>query len=111
VGRDRTTVAMSTYFVCDGGENEADAIVKAAIGPLMNAHVKEGKIASWNWLQHIAGGKYRRLLVIDGKDHTAVLEYWNALTQALDEAHPELAQRFTEICDSHSDYIWDMGVE
>jgi hypothetical protein len=111
VGRDRTTVAMSTYFVCDGEENEADAIVKTAIGPLMNTHVEEGKIASWNWLEHIAGGKYRRLLVIDGKDHTAVLEYWHTLTGALGEAQPELARRFTDICDSHSDYIWDMGVE
>jgi hypothetical protein len=111
VARERARVAMSTYFVCDSREQEADAIVKTAIGPVMNGHVKEGKISAWNWMRHVAGGKYRRILVIDGADHTAVLEYWNALTAALDEANPELFRRFGDICDSHTDYVWDMGVE
>lgn len=111
VARDRAKVAMSTYFVCDSREKEADAIVKSAFAPVMNAHVKEGKIASWNWLQHVAGGEYRRILVIDAADHISVLDYWNALDQALTDAQSELSQRFTEICPSHTDYIWDMGVE
>jgi hypothetical protein len=107
VARDRAKVAMSTYFVCDSREKEADAIVKSAFAPVMNAHVKEGKIASWNWLQHVAGGEYRRILVIDAADHISVLDY----DQALTDAQSELSQRFTEICPSHTDYIWDMGVE
>jgi hypothetical protein len=111
VGRDRTKVAMSTYFVCGSAEAEADAIVKAAFAPVMNAHVKEGKIASWNWLRHVAGGEYRRLLVIDGADHTSLLEYWNTMDQALEESQPELSRRFNEICPSHTDYVWDLGVE
>jgi hypothetical protein len=111
VARDRAKVAMSTYFVCGSREKEADAIVESAFAPVMNAHVKEGKIASWNWLRHVAGGKYRRLLVIDAADHTSVLEYWNAFDQALTDAQPELSQRFTDICPAHSDYIWDMGTE
>lgn len=111
IARDRAKVAMSTYFVCDSREKEADAIVKAAFAPVMNAHVKEGKIASWNWLEHLAGGKYRRILVIDATDHASVLDYWNAFDQALADAQPELSQRFTEICPSHTDYIWDMGTE
>jgi hypothetical protein len=111
IAQERATVAMSTYFVCDSREDEADAIVKTAIAPVMDAHVKEGKISAWNWMEHVAGGNYRRILVIDGKDHTAVLEYWNALTGALGEANPELFQRFGDICDSHTDYIWDIGVE
>jgi hypothetical protein len=108
VARDRTKVAMSTYFVCDSREKEADAIVKSVFAPVMNAHVKEGKIASWNWLEHVAGGKYRRILVIDATDHASVLNYWNAFDQALIDAQPELSQRFTDICPSHTDYIWDM---
>lgn len=71
----------------------------------------ECDVASWNWMRHVAGGEYRRILVIDAADHTSVLEYWNALTDALDEAQPTLAQRFTDICDSHSDFVWDIGVE
>jgi hypothetical protein len=108
VARERAKVGMSTYFVCDGREKEADAIVKSAFAPVMNAHVKEGKIASWNWLQHIAGGKYRRILVIDGADHKSVLNYWFTFDKALSDAQPELSQRFTDICPSHTDYIWDM---
>jgi hypothetical protein len=111
VARDRAKVGMSTYFVCDSREKEADAIVKSAFAPVMNAHVKEGKIASWNWLQHLVGGKYRRILVIDAADHASVLEYWSGFDQALDAAQPELSQRFTDICPAHTDYIWDMGTE
>ena len=55
--------------------------------------------------------QYRRLLAIDGTDHGSVLEYWNAFSGALNEAQPELAERFTEICPSHTDYVWDTGVE
>lgn len=111
VGRDRSKVAMSTYFVCGSREAEADAIVKSAFAPVMNAHVKEGKIVAWNWLEHVAGGKYRRILVIDFADLTSALEYWDALDQNLGEANPELSRRFTDICPSHTDYMWNMGVE
>jgi len=111
VARDRAKVAMSTYWVCDSREQEADEIFKAAFAPVMNAHVKQGKLVSWNWLEHVAGGKYRRLLVIDATDHKSVLAYWNAFDAALSEANPALFQRFIAICDSHSDYIWDLGTE
>jgi hypothetical protein len=111
VARERAKVAMSTYFVCDSREKEADAIVKTAFAPTLNAHVKEGKIASWNWLEHLAGGKYRRLLVLDGKDHKSALGYWKAFDEALSSAQPELLQRFSDICHSHSDYVWDLGTE
>jgi hypothetical protein len=111
VARERAKVAMSTYFVCDSREQEADAIIKSAFAPVLTADVKAGKIASWNWLEHVAGGEYRRILVVDAVDHASVLEYWNTLDQALADAQPELSQRFTEICPSHTDYIWDMGTD
>jgi hypothetical protein len=111
VGQSRAKVGMSTYFVCGSREAEADAIVKTAFAPVMNAHVKEGKIASWAWMEHVAGGKYRRILVIDVADHTSALEYWYALDQALGEANPQLSRRFNEICPSHTDYVWDRGTE
>ena len=111
VAQERSNVVMSTYFQCDSREKEADAIMKTAFAPVLSAHVKEGKIAAWNWLEHLAGGKYRRLLVFDGADHKSILEYWNTLDQALQDAQPELAQRFTDICHSHTDYVWDIGTE
>lgn len=109
VGRLRSPVAMSTYYVSNqSSDAEADEIVKTALAPILNQHVKEGKIASWNWLEHRMGGKYRHLLVIDGPDHKSLLKYWGILAPAFDKAQPELSRRFREICFSHSDYIWDM---
>lgn len=111
VALERAKVAISTYFVCDSREKEADAIVKTTFAPILNAQVKAGKISSWNWLEHFAGGKYRRLLVADGADHKSILNYWNAFDKTLFAAQPELAQRFFDICDSHTDYVWDLGTE
>jgi hypothetical protein len=111
VARERSKVVMSTYFECDSREKEADAIVKAAFAPVLNAHVKEGKIARWNWMEHVAGGKYRRILVLDGADHKSLLSYWSAFSPAVEAAQPELSRRFSDICHSHSDYVWDMGTE
>jgi hypothetical protein len=109
VGRVRSPVAMSTYFVCGAAdEDEADAIVKAVFAPILNQQVKDKKIASWNWLEHRMGGKYRRLLVFDGADHKSLLKFWGVLSPALDAASPTLSRRFNEICSSHTDYIWDM---
>jgi hypothetical protein len=100
---------MSTYFECDPSrEGEADEIVKSAYAPVLNQHVKDGKIVSWNWLQHVSGGEYRRILVLDGKDHKSALTYWSALSGALEKAHPELSRRFSSICSSHTDYVWDI---
>ena len=109
VGRVRSPVAMSTYFACSAaGDDEADAIVKSAYAPVLNQFVKDKKIGSWNWLEHRMGGKYRRLLVIDGADHKGLLKLWSALAPALAAASPTMSRRFNEICPSHTDYIWDM---
>jgi hypothetical protein len=109
VARDRAAVAMSTYFECDQGEeDEADEIVKSAYAPILNQHVKEGKIVSWNWMQHLSGGKYRRILVFDGTDHKSILAYWGTLSPALEKAHPDKSKRFSSICSSHTDYVWNI---
>jgi hypothetical protein len=108
VARVRSAVGMSTYYVCGNGESEADAIMKSAIAPILNRHVKEGKIASWSWLEHRMGGKYRRVLVTDSNDHKSAMKLWSTLVGAIRKEQPELFARFGEICDSHSDYIWDM---
>jgi len=108
-GRSRAAVGVSTYFQCDSREDEADAIVKTAFAPVLNQHMKDGKIANWSWLEHAIGGKYRRALVLDLADHKAAVNYWNGLAASLAKAQPELSRRFGEICSSHSDYIWDLG--
>ncbi len=110
VGRVRSAVGMSTYYVCNSREGEADAIVKSGLAPILNRFVKEGKLSSWSWLEHRMGGKYRRAIVLDSADHKSALKNWETLVGAFVKEQPELFARFGEICDSHSDYIWDMGL-
>ena len=107
IGGDRSPFAMSTYFVCNADEPEADFIVKTVFAPVLNQRVKDGMIASWIWQEHLTGGKYRRLLVLDGADEKALMKNWASLQGDLEKAAPDLARRFTEICDSHTDYIWE----
>lgn len=111
VARERSKVAMSTYFDCSSREADADAIVKSDVAPVLNAHIKEGKIAFWNWLEHIAGGQYRRLLVIDGADTKSIVSYWSTFDEAIEAARPGAMKRFGEICHAHTDYVWQMGTE
>jgi len=104
----RPAIAMSTYFQCESNEEEADAIVKAAYAPVLNQHVKEGKIAAWSWLEHVMGGLARRALVIDAASHKAALGYWAALAKTLEASSPEASKKFGSICHSHTDYVWDL---
>jgi len=109
VARVRAPFALSTYYVCSSDEDEADAIVKTAYAPVLNQDVKDGKIVSWNWLEHRLGGKYRRVMVLDAASEKAALNYWANLNTALEKAQPEFNRRFSQICSSHTDYIWDFS--
>ena len=108
VASTRSPFAMSTYFVCNSHEAEADAIVAAVFAGVLNQRVKDGTIDSWNWIEHMFGGQYRRALVVDGKDEKALLKNWATLQDDFEKASPDLARRLTDICDSHVDYIWDL---
>lgn len=109
VARVRSPFAMSTYYICHADETEADEIFKAVYAPVLNKRVADKKLVSWNWLDHRMGGKYRRVLVLDGADEKAVIQNWATLDADLDKASPALSRRFTSICESHSDYVWDMS--
>ncbi len=106
IGRDRSPFAMATYFVCNADELQADFIMKTVFAPVLNQRVKDGMIASWIWQEHLTGGKYRRLLVLDGADEKALMKNWASLQGDLEKAAPDLVRRFAEICGSHTDYIW-----
>jgi hypothetical protein len=111
VARVRSPYGMSTYYICTAAEDEADAIVKAAYAPVLNERVKSGAISSWNWMEHQFGGVYRRVLVMDGADETALLKNWSTLADTVEKASPAFARRFGEICDRHTDYIWQFGAK
>ncbi len=109
LGLERANVGLTSYMVCDSREAEADEIIQTAFAPIMNRHVQAGDIASWSWLEHFVGGKYRRALVLDASDYKSMLAYWNKLWEDLEAEHPELLREFGSICHSHTDYIWDLS--
>jgi len=110
-GRERSPFVMSTYYVCNANEPEADFIVETFLAPILNQRVKDHKIDGWVWNEHLMGGKYRRQLVVDGANPKALLQHWASLQDDEQKANPDMVHRFTEICDSHSDYIWEVGAQ
>jgi hypothetical protein len=87
-GRARSAFAMSTYYVCNAHEPEADFIVKTVYAPILNQRVKDRKIDSWTWDEHLMGGKYRRLLVVDGASPKALIQHWGSLQEELEKGQP-----------------------
>jgi hypothetical protein len=107
VGTTRGDAGFSVYYVCDSSrEDQVDALVTRIFAPVYDKMVADGKITSWGWLEHIIGGKYRRLSTFTAVDNAALLDARGALNQAFRE--DPLAKTFTDICGSHSDYIWSV---
>ncbi len=107
----RPAVAMSTYWVCDfSEENRADRIVENVFADIYNKHLEAGNITGWSWLEHNIGGKYRRLSVIDAADMSSLLFARDAIIDDLVNEAPIALDRFGAVCNSHSDYIWEVQI-
>jgi hypothetical protein len=99
---------IATYYRCStADEGEADFIVNAVLGDVFDRHVEEGNITGWGWVEHNAGGPWRRISTITAPDRTAAVTAWGEIYQELEDEHPNALHRFNEICDSHDDYIWN----
>ncbi len=108
-GGDRGEVSLSAYFVCDiNREERADEIVESHFAPILNQLVEDGKINAWGWLSHRVGGKYRRLQTMTGADHASVLAARGELLSQAGDSNEELADEFSDICFSHTDYLWNI---
>lgn len=108
-GTDRGDASLSVYYVCDiPREDRADEIVAEVIAPKLRVLQEEGKIMSWGWSSHVVGGEYRRLHTMTGADHASVLEARGELLQYMNDDHKDMADEFSGICGSHSDYLWDI---
>lgn len=111
IAQNRPSAGLSTYWVCDEGrEAVADLIVEKVYGPLYDKEVEEGRLNSWNWFSHFVGGKYRRLLVMDGTDHASLLEARGNVIQATNAANAALAAEFSNVCNGHQDVLWDIAI-
>ena len=108
----RGKVGLSAYHVCKmSQEDRADEIVEKVFAPIYNAHVGPGKLSSWGWSEHIVGGKYRRLSTMTADDWPTLLKMRGAIFEAIDEQDSALGDQFSEICGSHSDYMWEIPHE
>ena len=103
----RPLFAYATYFICTpDGESRADEIINTSFKPHYDAAVEHGDIASWSWLQHFIGGKWRRVLVIIAPNIDAIIDSSGALGEIIEDQTPEAGRAFSAICSSHEDYIW-----
>jgi hypothetical protein len=111
LAQERPSAGYSTYFTCDiSREARADTLVMEAIGPILDRHVGEGELNSWGWFSHTSGGKYRRLAVYDGADHKSVLNAVQAAIADVGAEQQAASTEFSEICNSHTDYMWNILV-
>ena len=107
---DRAEAAMSVYWVCDEGkEAAADLIFESVMADDWNEQVEAGLVNSWSWNQHYLGGKYRRLLAIDGPDHASLLEARENVIEAGAE-HGGLMSVFSDVCNGHQDNLYDVQI-
>ena len=111
VARDRPAAGLSTYWECDlAREGRADTLLTEAIAPVLQEQVSSGALNSWAWFAHVIGGKYRRLTVLDGDDVKGLLAAQADLIQEVRSRNAGALREFGEICSSHQDYLWNIGV-
>ena len=100
--------AYATYFICTPDrESRADEIIESSYKPHYDQAVEQGQIASWTWMQHYIGGQWRRVLVVVTNDMESALETSGALGEIISDQTPEAGRAFSEICNTHDDYMWE----
>jgi hypothetical protein len=104
VGRDRAPYDGTTFFACaQGGLDRADALIREAFAPRLDAMVRDGAITSWAWLAHVMGGSYTRMLIMDTTSPTATVHAWERLGEGISAP---AGTEFDTLCPTHQDYIW-----
>lgn len=106
----RGNAAFSTYYVCDQGrEDQVDDLVKTVLGPAFDKMVGDGKLKTWAWNEHIVGGEYRRLATISAADLKTLMEARAAVVESMESS--AAGALLSEICPTHSDYIWEIKAQ
>jgi hypothetical protein len=101
---------IAQYYRCDTAyEDEADFLVNTVFSPIFSRHESAGHITGWGWVDHAAGGAWRRIGTITAPDRTTALNMWGQISEELQDEHPGAMHRFNEICGSHDDYIWNLA--
>jgi hypothetical protein len=107
----QSTFVYATYFECDTSRQEiVDEIVNHVWAPAYDAAVEAGTISQWGWMAHHTGGKWRRLLYYAAPSIDALFDAQDAMSARAQKNSSGANQVFGEICSSHDDYIWQVGV-
>jgi hypothetical protein len=106
----RGKASMSVYMVCDfSTEERADEIVKTVFAPVYDKAVADGKINSWGWLSHVLGGEYRRLSTMSADNYGDLIAAREEILETIyGDGENAVANEFSGICGSHTDYLWDI---
>ena len=108
---EQKTFVYATYFECDTSRQEiVDEVVKYVWAPAYDAAVEAGTISQWGWLAHHTGGKIRRLFYYAAPSIAELMDAPDAVTPGIQKSNPGASQVFSEICNAHEDYIWQVGV-
>jgi hypothetical protein len=96
-----------TYFYCDVTQQErADQIVEQLQKPFYDAAVADGTITNYGWLVHHTGGKWRRGLYYGASSIQGLLDAQEKIGDQIDAKNEKMSTEFSQICNSHDDYIW-----
>ncbi|MGH7629001.1 MAG: hypothetical protein ACREOF_06355 [Gemmatimonadales bacterium] len=97
----------ATYFQCDPSrEARADALMREAIGPLLDQRVADKKLTAWGWLAHSLGGQWRRVSYSVAPTRDALLDAQSGVGAEMRSRQAKAWAEFNSICSSHEDYIW-----
>lgn len=100
---------IAQYYRCDtANEDEADFIMNTVFSPILDRHESAGNLAGWGWVEHAAGGPWRRIATLTAADRTTAMNAWAQINEELEAEHPGAVHRFNEICGSHDDYFWNL---
>jgi hypothetical protein len=100
---------VGMYYRCStADEGEADFIMNQVLSRVFDRNVEAGNMTGWGWVEHQAGGAWRRIATITAPDRSALMTAWGQVINEIEDEHPNAWHRFNEICDSHDDYIWSL---
>ncbi len=99
---------FSTYYACDNArEGRTNQIFEDVLAPLFKKHADMGHLASWGFYAHRSGGIFRRLMTFSGANHKTLLNMQNAIFQEANQTNALAMNEFREICNWHTDYMWN----
>lgn len=98
---------LVAYYRCDiNRQARADSLYERYSVPVLERMVQEGKLTRYALSAHRHGGAWRRVESLVGNDVEALFRAQEELGEAAAAGAGASAQEFTEICNSHDDYLW-----